>query len=160
MAEKLDIFTVLKNLNNKNIKYYDTLSPDLQKAAAPLVIMRWLSGTSDREQILRINEMVNPYMFSLNPRMLFKLMAISATGRVSSCSWVGGKKTTNSNVITLLSKYFECSKMEAKGYLSIYTNDELLVFAEEMGYTEKQSKELMQELGIEQKTKKTRGAKS
>lgn len=160
MAEKLDIFEVLRNLNRKNLKYYDGLPPDLQKAAAPLVVMRWLSGTSDRDQVLRLNQMVNPYVFSLNAGMLFKLMAIAATGRDTKCSWVGGKKKSNTNTIELLSRYFECSKIEAKGYVELYNNDDLLVFAEELGYTDKQNKELFQELGIEQKTKKSRGAKN
>ena len=64
-THKLDIFRILNNINKK-IDFYDTLTTEEQKSIQPLVLMKWLSGTSSMRQIAFLNEIVNPYIFTLS----------------------------------------------------------------------------------------------
>ena len=74
---EFDLFSGLESLSKSDYGWYGKLSDEGKKQVAPLVLARWLSGTSDYLQLIKLNMLVNPYTFSLGNEkdLLCKLMA-------------------------------------------------------------------------------------
>ena len=147
--ESFDLFAFLGQLNKRNLQAYDQLTEEGKKAAHPLVIMRWLSGTSDQAQIIRLNEFANKYVFSLGQEkpLLFKLLAASCTGK-SRASWIKGPGSISTrHAIEAIKARFHCSSREAELHLGSLDPADVLQFAEEAGWEKDQIKKLQTELG-------------
>lgn len=152
MADRdaFDLFAFLGQLNKRNLQAYDQLTDDGKKAAHPLVIMRWLSGTSDPAQIIRLNEFSNKYVFSLGTEkpLLFKLLAASCTGRSSRAQWIKGPGSTSTRLaVEAIKARFGCSSREAEQHLRFLEPADVLEFAEQAGWEKDQVKKLQTELG-------------
>lgn len=154
MADRdaFDLFAFLGQLNRRNLQAYDQLTDEGKKAAHPLVIMRWLSGTSDQAQIVRLNEFSNKYIFSLGSEkpLLFKLLGASCTGKVARTQWIKGPggSTTKLSVEAIKAKY-GCSTREANTYLGFVDSADILKFAEDAGWDKDLIKKLQAELSKE-----------
>ena len=149
MADKnsFDLFAGLTSLSNGNKEWYDNLSAEGQKAAAPFVIARWMAGTSDQAQIVRINTVVNPYLFagSADKSVLFKLLAVAATGKSSRYSWLKAPGTKAKKLpIEVLKDYYECSTREAASYK--VSDPDLLQMASDLGWSKEEIAKLKKEL--------------
>lgn len=149
MADKnaFDLFQGLSALGRKDRDWFNNLSPEGQKAAAPFVMMRWMSGTSDSAQIVRLNTVANPYMFagSADKSALFKLLATAATGKVGRVSWIKGPTTKAKRLsIDCISQYYDCSPREAATY-KVQPND-LIEMSEELGWDKEETAKLKKEL--------------
>jgi hypothetical protein len=143
-----DLFAFLSALNKRDLHAFDKLSDEGKKAAHPLVIMRWLSGTSDPAQIIRINEVVNKYVFSLanEKALLFKLLAAACTGRTSRNNWIKGPSGTPTKLsLEAIKAKFECSTKEAEQHLQFLDEADIMTYAEEAGWDKEQLKKLMLE---------------
>ena len=147
--DTFDLFAGLTSLGRKDREWFDKLSADGQKAAAPFVIMRWLTGTSDEAQIVRLNTFVNPYVFSgaLDKSALFKTIAASCTGKTFRYGWLKGpgakaKRAT----LDVISQFYGVSQREASTY-SI-DNDSLIAMAEELGWDKDEITKLTKELDV------------
>lgn len=158
-----DLFAGLGQLSRRNMQYYSELKPELQKSAVPLVMSRWLTGTSDRLQLIRLNTFVNPYVFSLgqDKELLFKLAAASCTGSTMRYQWIkppGGKSDMPLRE-AVTTAFYACSRREAKEYLPCIDADQFIQMGEELGWSEDEMKKLKKEVeGGSGSTKKT-GAK-
>lgn len=135
---KLNIFQVLSKLSTKDRKYYHSLSEDEQKALAPLVVMRWLSGTRDPRQILFLNELVNPFVFSLasHKELLVDLMMVSSSGHTQRYVWnkATSKKTSGApKSVEVIRDYFGYNLVDASEALPLLSDEDVLQFAEELG---------------------------
>lgn len=154
MADRdaFDLFAFLGQLNKRNLEAYDQLTDEGKKAAHPLVIMRWLSGTSDQAQIIRLNEFANRYVFSLGNEkpLLFKLLAASCTGKTNRTQWIKGPggSSTRLSLEAIKAKY-GCSTREAEHYIRLLDAADILQYAEEAGFDKDQMKKLQAELGKE-----------
>ena len=140
-----DLFEGLASLSSRNLNWYNDLSDDGKKAASPFVIARWMSGTSDRAQIIRLNEVVNPYIFSgFDKDVLFKLLAIAATGSTKRYSWIKmpGAKTKKLS-IEVVKQYYDCSTREAITYK--VSNEDLVEMSEALGWDKDEIKKLTKE---------------
>ena len=149
--DSFDLFALLAQLNKRDMTAFTKLTEEGQKAASPLVIMRWLSGTSDPAQIIRLNEFVNRYVFSLGQEkpLLFKLMAAACTGR-NRATWLKGPTNTSTRLaIEAIMTQYDCSAREAKGYIELLAPSDIAQFAEEAGWDKDQLKKLDTELGRE-----------
>lgn len=143
MAE-LDIYKFLATLNKGDTEAYTNLSDDEKKAAAPLIAMRWLSGSRDPAQIIQLNEFVNPYVFSASKEVAFRLIAAACRG--SDYRWIKGPGNSKfKNAINLIARYYECSYTEAKGHLEFLDLDSIKVMAEELGTEEADLKKILKE---------------
>lgn len=145
--DAFDLFAGLDRLTAGDMTWYDKLSDAGKKAAAPFVMMRWLAGTSDPAQIVRLNTFVNPYAFSLGQEkaLLFKLMAASTTHKPKRYYWLkapGG--TTNRLSLEVVKQYYGWSTREAA--LQPFEAAELVTMAEELGWDNDQLKKLKKEL--------------
>ena len=155
MADRtaFDLFAGLAALSKKgpinapNLDWFDSLSAEGQKAAAPFVIMRWLSGTSDPAQIIRLNTVANPYMFagSADKSALFKLLAVSTTGKTGRYSWLKGPGTKAKKLsLECIKQYYDCSTREATSY--VVSPDDLVEMAEAMGWDKDEVAKLKKEV--------------
>jgi hypothetical protein len=147
MNQKFDLFAGLAALGAKDSEWFDSLSPEGQKAAAPFVMARWMTGTADAAQIVRINTFVNPYLFAgtADKGALFKLLAASATGKTKRYQWIKGPGAkSKTHVLEVIKQYYECSTREAALY-EIAAAD-LLEMAEELGWDKEELTKLKKEL--------------
>lgn len=146
---KLDIFKLLGDLNSpKAGDIYEKLSDDERKGFAPLVVMRWMSGTSDERQIILLNEFVNPYVFPLgkHPHLLMQLLQVASSKTSKRYAWLGIKsKKKQVEAYRVIQEYFELSTREAKTY-SLPPAEELLKMAEELGWQKDEIAKLQKEL--------------
>lgn len=146
--DAFDLFDGLRELNSRNLGWYRSLTDEGKKAAHPLVIMRWLSGTSDRAQIVRLNEFANRYVFSLGTEkeLLFKLLAASCTGPKRN-TWLKGPSSGSSRLsVQAIKERYEVSVREAEQYLGLLNAEDVLHCAEHAGWDADAIKKLKAEL--------------
>jgi len=150
VAERaLDIFALLSQIDKKNYQIWDSLTEAQQKEFSPLIVMRWMSGTSDPFQIIMLNEVVNPYVFELNKELLLKLLGVCSNGKQKRYSWVNlktvGKK--QKTAVELIEQYYEMTTREALDVLPMFSSEELMELAEELGLQKDELKNFKKELG-------------
>jgi hypothetical protein len=141
---KLDIFDILKSIDNFDIEYFDNLTEDEIKTLHPLVIMRWLSGTKDLKQIVRVNSIVNPFVFSLHKerKLLTRLLLCCSTSK-KMYSWKKRKKQERSSLRSqLIQEYYDCTLKEALLLDKSITLEDLVAMAEDVGYDNELIKKL------------------
>ena len=132
---EFDLFKGLDSLSKNDYHWYQNLNDDGKKAVAPLVLTRWLSGTNDYLQIIKINIIANPYIFSLGNEkaLLCKLLAASTT-QPRRYQWLKGPGSANSSlVLKIISEYYDVSLREAALYVDTIDKNDLLEMAEELG---------------------------
>jgi len=145
-----DIFEGLAQLSSRDLRWYSKLSPEDQKAASPFVIARWMTGTSDQAQLVRINTFVNPYGFSLGSEksLLFSLLAAAATGKTKRYRWLKspGAKAAVKLRLEVIKQYYEVSTREATGYADVIDGADILEMAEELGWGKEELAKLKKEV--------------
>jgi hypothetical protein len=146
---KLDIFETLGKIDNRRSgDIYSKLSESERKGFAPLVVMRWMSGTSDERQILMLNEFVNPMVFTLSshPQLLMQLLQVASSKQSKRYTWLGVKsQKKNVESFEVIKQYFGISSREAKTY-SLPPSEEILQMAEELGWDKDKITKLKKEL--------------
>lgn len=148
----LDIFKLLGQLDSRDRAIWPKLSEAERDGVAPLVIMRWLSGTGDADQIMMLNELVNPVVFALadHKELQLQLLATANNGRRKRYHWQASMKSARKNklVIKALVEYFDCSEREAALQLALVTTSpELIIaWAETLGWQADELTALKKEL--------------
>lgn len=164
MANTLDLFDILNQLNKKNINWFDELTLDEIKSIAPVVLMRWLSGVHNASQIMIINEILNPYVFTLanNKKLLWYLMCICTTGKHQRYSWskINYGNSTQSLTIKCIKQYYNYSTRHAKQVLPLVKPEQVIEMAEELGYDNTELNSLKKELGYDVKISKPKTKKN
>ena len=136
---KLDLFNeVLPNLSRKNEKFYKSLTEEQAKEISPLILMRWMSGTNDARQIYFLNELVNPFVFTLgkHKELLVDLITLCASGREQRYKFnkVKSKKISKTpKTVNIIKEFFDYNTIDALEVLPIISNDDILSFAEQLG---------------------------
>ena len=136
---KLDIFKALDELNRGNYSFYENLSDEERKGFAPLITMRWASGCNDPLQIILLNALVNPAVFTLgkHPGLLWKLLCVANTKQPRRYSWLKtntGKSNKKAKTLAVIAAHTGCSTRVANQYLPLLDNDKILQMAEDLGY--------------------------
>lgn len=141
MAAKLDIFDVLRNINNKNYHYLDQVEDP--SAFTPFVVHSWISSSTDPLQIMLLDEFVNKRYFKLSahPDLLYKLFCITARNKNMKYNWLYKKQSSN-DALTIIAEYLKCSKREAKLHIDSFTLDDIKEMADELGYQPAEIKKL------------------
>jgi len=135
---KLDLFNFLSNVSRKNEKFYKTLSEEEIKEISPLITMRWLSGTNDARQIYFLNELVNPFVFTLSKHkeLLVDLMTLCGSGHDQRYKFIKAKSKKTSKtpkVVEVIKNFFDYNTVDAMEVLPMISNDDILSFAEQLG---------------------------
>jgi hypothetical protein len=147
MAAKFDLFTSLSQLSKRDLQWFEKQDDDTKKSAAPFVMMRWMTGTNDAAQIMRINSFTNPYAFSLGQEksLLFKLLAASASGNSTRYTWLKGPSAKSDKLkLQAVKQYFNCSLREAETYN--VDDASAIEMAAELGWDEDEIKKLKNEV--------------
>ena len=136
---KNDIFEVLGKLNTKNAEYYDNLPEENQKALHPLLLQRWMSGTDSAKQVFLLNEIVNPFVFSLfkHKPLLWKLLTLAAPGSFKKYQWMSQKSEAGHNKpasTVVVMEYYKYSSKHAKDAVKLLTYDQVVSLAHSLGY--------------------------
>lgn len=151
-AFKLDIFDTLSKIDNpKSGNIYSKLTDDEKKGFAPLVVMRWMTGTSDERQIILINNFVNPFVFSLgqHPELLMKLMQVSSSKVSRRYQWLPVKnKKRKVEAWRAVAEYFDMTDREVGLIVPFPSNEEVLSMAEYLGWQKEDIKKLEKELKL------------
>ena len=148
MAHKLDIFKLLRELSSGDLTIWNSLTEEEQKGFAPLVVMRWMSGTQDMAQVAALNEFANRAVFPLakHPGLLMKVLAACSSRRTSRYQWIGLKKSSKDKLTQkVIRDFFVCSSVEARKLL-VPPQDEIIQMAEELGWQKDEMAELKKEL--------------
>jgi len=146
---KLDIFECLSQISKKNIHYYDNLSDEQKKGFLSLIISRWVYGTPHELQILLLNQVVNPYLFSLNkhPSLIYKLLTTTSVRPNTVYRWKAKQQDIKFPLsINVISKYYGISKREAILHLPNYTAPDILTMCADIGLQTDELKNLKIEL--------------
>lgn len=138
---KLDLFGLLSKLDKKEFDIWKSYNDEEKKEISPLIIMRWLSGTSDKRQIVFLNELVNKVVFDLgsnHKELLLKLLAIANSGTPRRYFWQAQKSSASEKrgakrAVAVVEQYYQCSPKEAKEYLSILEKEDVIEICEKMG---------------------------
>lgn len=149
MTNEFDLFSGLASISKKNYTWYDDLSEAGKKSASPLVMARWMTGTSDQAQLVRINSFVNPYGFSLgqDKALLFRLLSAASTGKHVRYNWIkgpGGKANVKLK-IEVIKQFYEVSTREAKLYLANISEDDIMEMSELLGWEKDEVAKLKKE---------------
>lgn len=142
-AYALDIFKVLDRINARDFGAFRDFSEPEKKSFQPYIAMKWMLGTTDKQQILRLNARVNPYMFSLgnHKELLYMLLCASTNGKARRYSWVKPASNTGKFAVTLgvIEEHYKYSAKQAIQALPLFSKEEILDIAQYLG---RQSEEL------------------
>lgn len=135
---KIDIFAVLNKASTKDDQWFDTLTEDDQKQLHPLLIQRWLSGTSSAQQVFLLNEIVNPFVFSLfkHKQLLWQLCTVATSGKSQRYQWMGQKSEAGKNKpasTQVVADYYGYSLRHARDAVKCLTKEQIVDLATELG---------------------------
>lgn len=151
MDDKITIFDILGRIDTKDTHFYDDLPEKVQKAEHPLVLMKWMAGTSDPLKTMMLNEIINPYVFSLHKHkpLVMKLLTICANGNRTRYKWTKLKKgsTAKFPVLTdVIKQTFDYNTTKAVEALPLITDDQLLTFCDQLGFQKDELKNVKKEI--------------
>lgn len=151
MAERtLDIFWVLNQLDSKNFELWDQLSEDQRKEVSPFVILRWLTGCADPEQLVMLGEVASACLFEFGAKkeLMLKVLAACTANGGKRYKWVNPKGTskTSSKALELIALTYKMSPKQAVEVLPLFTAAEITELAEAQGWQKDELKDLQKEL--------------
>jgi len=145
---KIDIFDVLKNIDNGNIYYLDSLTEDEKNKLSMVVLFRWMTGTENSQQIRALDSIVNPFLYTLSNHkdLIYKLMVIASSGTEKRYKWIPFKKGKNKQLTNkLISEYYDLSNTSASNYINMFDIETLIDMAKELGYDDNELKKIKKE---------------
>ena len=123
-------------------KHWNDFTVDEQKKFSPFIINRWLSMESEFIEI--VNYFQKLAIGTLEPREVYKWYCEILPKGKRFNKYIKGKKDKkyDSELISLLTHHFECSKVEVKQHLKLIDKIELKEILEKYGKDEKTIKRL------------------
>ena len=123
-------------------KHWNEFTEDEQKKFNPFIINRWLS--MDKEFIEFVNIFQQYAIGTLEPREVYKWYCDILPKGKRFNKYIKGKKDKkyDKELVEILTKYFECSKLQTKEYLELINKDELKEILEKYGLDKKKIKRL------------------
>jgi len=127
----MDLFGHLNNLIYKN-KTWDQLTEEDRKTFNVYMINKFISMSPEYTGIVDIFQR---YSAGLNPETVYKFYYNLLPKKKTYFRYIKGKKQkTDSDVINILSKHFECSKKTASEYLDLMSRSYLKKVLDLYGY--------------------------
>ena len=123
--------------------HWNEFTEDEQKKFSPFIINRWLS--MDKEFLEIVNFFQKYSIGTLEPREVYKWYCDMLPKGKRFNKYIKGKKDKkyNTELIDIMVKHFECSKLQVKDYLDLIAKDELIAILEKYGMNEKTIKRLL-----------------
>ncbi len=137
MAEsKLDIWELLRAIDDNKRAFLKQLPEAQRKGFAPIVVLRWLSGSGDQAQLHNLNELVNSTVFNLykHPDLLYRLMTAATPACRKQYQWIKPhKKAKLSKRIDVIKRYLSVPNRQAFEFTELYTDDDILEMSDALG---------------------------
>ena len=132
-------FDFLKLVHDKKIKWED-LNEDEQKTYNKFIINRALGFNNNMLDI--VNRLQG---YDVTPKESFKYYQSKTGNKFKFNKWIKGQKTKtfNSELLTQIASYLECSKKQAEEYLSILSKKETKNLLKYIGLQETEIKKLL-----------------
>lgn len=147
---KLDLFKLLDAISCKKVEYYTNLSDEEKKEVQPFVIMRWLTGTYNKQQVFLLNLLANRVVFDLqhHKQLLYDVLITTTSGKSQRYVWnkPPGSNKKNKLAIDVLCKYYGYSTRVAAETLNVVTPEDILDCAEQLGWQKDDMTKLKKEL--------------
>ena len=123
-------------------KHWNDFTEDEQKKFSPFIINRWLS--MDKEFIEIVNVFQKYAIGTLESREVYKWYCNILPRGKRFNKYIKGKKDKkyNKELIDILSKHFECSKLQIKDYLELIDKEEIKYILQMYGLDKKTIKRL------------------
>tara|TARA_B100000700_G_scaffold320637_1_gene418293 strand:+ start:478 stop:897 length:420 start_codon:yes stop_codon:yes gene_type:complete len=123
-------------------KHWDEFTEDEQKKFSPFIINRWLS--MDKDFIEIVNVFQKYAIGTLEPREVYKWYCDVLPRGKRFNKYIKGKseKKFDKELVEIMSKYFECSKLQTKQNLELIDKVELKSILEMYGTDKKTIKRL------------------
>lgn len=122
--------------------YFDKLSDADKKSWSNFMVCRFLS--MQPELIDAVNQ-VQKYSGVLSPKDFYKVLIAFVPKRRAFYPYIKSKSEKyNPQLLKLLSTHFQDSERNVLEYISILTKDDVVSIISKYGYTEKQTKELLE----------------
>ena len=123
-------------------KHWNDFTEDEQKKFSPFIINRWLS--MEPEFIEIVNYFQKYAIGTLEPREVYKWYCDVLPKGKRFNKYIKGKsdKKYDKELIDIISKHFECSKLQIKEYLELINKEELKEILEKYGKDKKTIKRL------------------
>ena len=124
-------------------KHWDSFTEDEQKKFSPFIINRWLS--MDKEFLEIVNVFQKYSIGTLEPREVYKWYCDILPKGKRFNKYIKGKKSKkyNTELVDMISNYFECSKLQTRDYLELIHKNELIEILEKYGTDKKTIKRLL-----------------
>ena len=124
-------------------KHWDDFTEDEQKKFSPFIINRWLS--MDKEFLEIVNVFQKYSIGTLEPREVYKWYCDILPKGKRFNKYIKGKKSKkyNTELVNVISNYFECSKLQTRDYLELIDKNELIEILEKYGTDKKTIKRLL-----------------
>ena len=121
-------------------KHWDSFDESDQKTFSPFIINRWLS--MDEEFVEVVNYFQKYAIGTLEPREVYKWYSDFLPKGKRFNKYIKGKKDKkyDPELINIMCKYFQCSKIESKENLSLISKEELKEILQKYGTDPKQIK--------------------
>lgn len=145
---EFNIIDVIQNkISKRNIEFFDGLEDWQIRKLAPVMLMKWMGATKNKNQIKLINDIANIVVFPLykHPKLLYKLlMACDNKGRPG---WVKRPpKPKDSEILNVITLYYDCTLTEAQKYLVLLDTNDIIEMAESIGTDKETFTKLKKEL--------------
>jgi hypothetical protein len=160
MAQKLDIFKTLEQIDKRNYEFYNSLDDDERKGFQPFVIMRWMSVAQDQNGLhlyyLHVtNQLVNKNLWDLSahPELVWSQMAACGVGTRKNHKWIKGpSRASRSKIDEVLKRHFpDLNRQELAIMKKEMKVDGFKEFLREYAYDEKEEKDLLKQFKKETK---------
>jgi len=124
-------------------KHWDDFTEDEQKKFSPFIINRWLSMDKDFLEIVNIFQKYA--IGTLESREVYKWYCDILPRGKRFNKYIKGKryKKYDTELINVISNYFECSKLQTKEYLGLINKEELKEILEKYGMDKKKIKRMI-----------------
>ena len=123
-------------------KHWDDFTEDEQKKFSPFIINRWLS--MDKDFIEVVNVFQKYAIGTLEPREVYKWYCEVLPRGKRYNKYIKGKKSKkyDKELVDILVKYFECSKLHVNDYIELMSKEEISSILMLYGKDEKTIKRL------------------
>lgn len=151
MAEKVDIFPMLKNIDDFNLNSIKELTEEEKKSLSPYLLLQWMNGCKSKLQIQQLNATLNRLLFEVptsHKELLFKIAYAASDGRTKKYYWIKKKQKQKkyTESIKIIQKRYHCSKKTALSYIPLLEFDGVYELALELGEQQDTIKKIKKEL--------------
>ena len=145
-SRKLDIFNLLRAVEQRDHDWLSRQPEDVQKEFSPLLAMRWAAGSEGGTNALcmlwLINQRVNHRLYEQDADLSFRLLASCGMRRRFKYNWLAPiQRTTNNAALHLLSDLHpSASDHELQMLLSLYTREQFVELVQDCGKSTSEAK--------------------